>query len=150
MKPNEIMADYETGLRAAIRKFWPGVKLRGCWFHFCKNINKRCRKLNMSRLLKKNSRAKRIKKALMSLPLLPAEQIIEGYECVKRLARSKRLFKSFSKLFSYFESYWLKQVYFNSFNFIGSGRTDKECIMDLRPSVQDIMSATFFVLAFTF
>lgn len=110
MRPSEIMADYEGGLRAAIRMCWPNVSLYGCWFHYCKAINKRCRKLNMTKFLRNNSNAKRVQKALMSLPLLPADQIIEGYECIKKKARRKKLVRSFISLFKYFESYWLKQV----------------------------------------
>lgn len=110
MRPNLVMVDYENGLRASIRKCWPRVQIRGCWFHYCKAINRRCRKHNMTKLLKKNSGAKKIKKALMSLPLLPEDKIIEGYESIKKLARKKRLFKRFSSIFSYFESFWLRQV----------------------------------------
>lgn len=116
MRPSEVMADYEGGLRAAIRRCWPNVRLYGCWFHYCKAINKRYRKLNMAKLLRNNANAKRVQKALMSLPLLPVEQIIEGYECIKKMARRKKLVKSFTYLFKYFESYWLKQVR-NSYRF---------------------------------
>lgn len=117
MRPKQIMTDYETGLRAAIRKCWPRVILRGCWFHFCKAINKRCRKLNMTKLLKKNSNARKIKKALMSLPLLPEDKIIEGYKTIVKIARKKGLFKHYSSLFSYCDRYWLRQVWCSN-NFI--------------------------------
>lgn len=64
----------------------------------------------MTKLLRKNSEAKRIQKALMSLPLLPADQIVNGYQCIKKLARREKLFHHFSSLFKYFERYWLVQV----------------------------------------
>lgn len=112
MRPNQIMTDYEGGLRAAVRKCWPSANLRGCWFQYCKAISKRCRKNNMAKLLRKDPEAKRIQKALMSLPLLPADQIINGYKCIKTFARREKLFQRFSSLFKYFEGYWLKQVRF--------------------------------------
>lgn len=77
LKPKEIMTDYESGMRAAIRKCWPTATLRGCWFHFCRAIRKRCYKHNMTRLLMHCRDAKLIKKAIMSLPLLPPELIRE-------------------------------------------------------------------------
>lgn len=122
LQPNEIITDYENGMRKAIKECWPEVELHGCWFHYCQAIRKRCRKHNLTKLLKKNRSAKIIQKSIMSLPLLPAELIKEGYDCIKKFARKKRQFKRFNALFKYFERYWLKQVpnayfiYFSNIN----------------------------------
>lgn len=110
LQPNEIITDYENGMRKAIKECWPGVALHGCWFHFCRAIRKRCRKHNLTKLLKKNHSAKIIQKSLMSLPLLPAERIKQGYDCIKKFGQKKRQSKRFSAVFKYFERYWLKQV----------------------------------------
>lgn len=107
LKPVEFMTDYEDGMRLAIKKHWPTVTIRGCWFHYSKAILKRCRKLGLAKLLKENDNAKAIKKQLAALPLLPANQIEEGFTVIKKLATKKKLSKRFERLFSYVGRYWL-------------------------------------------
>lgn len=110
MKPKEMMTDFENGMRKAVKQCWRGCTLRGCWFHYCRAIDKRIRKQKLLKLLRKNINASRIRKSLMSLPLLPEESLVDGYKLIKKFARKTGLFKRFSKIFKYFEKYWLKQV----------------------------------------
>lgn len=115
MQSKEIMSDFEEGLRSAIKKQWPNVILHGCWFHFCRAIMKKSIKYGMKNFIRQNERTKGIRKALMSIPLLPADKIQEGFDCIKDYAKKHQLFKGFSRLFSYFKSYWLdSQVWFIS------------------------------------
>lgn len=112
LKPAQFMTDYEDGMRSAIRKYWSSnVTIRGCFFHFCQAILRRCRKLGMVRFLKNSENGRRIQKSLMSLPLLPADSIQEGYESIKHFTRENNLWSNFSPLFAYFDRYWLIQVY---------------------------------------
>ena len=104
------MTDYEDGMRLAIRKHWPNVEIRGCFFHYCRAILRKCRKLGMKKSLKNCADARRIKRSLMSLPLLPGDNIKEGYDCIKVFAQKSKLFSKFSRLFAYFEGYWIHQV----------------------------------------
>ncbi|XP_031626897.1 uncharacterized protein LOC116343127 [Contarinia nasturtii] len=103
------MTDYEDGMRLAIKKKWPKVTIRGCWFHMCRAVRRRCGNIGLFKLIKSNANARIIQNSLMSLPLLPADKIKEGYNSVKAFARKKKLFKRFNALFVYFEGYWLKQ-----------------------------------------
>lgn len=109
LEPHEFMSDYESGMRLAIRKRWPKTTIRGCWFHFCRAILKRCRRLGLSKLIKKNGNARVIQKSIMSLPLLPPYLFIKGYKCIKEFAAKKRLSKQFASVFRYF-GYWVNQV----------------------------------------
>lgn len=110
LNPTNMMTDFENGLRKAIKQCWPNCSLHGCWFHFCRAIQRRVRKRRLFKLLKRNRKAKRIYKSLMSLPLLPEEHLVEGYNEIKKLARKSGLFKQFSDIFSYFERQWMKEV----------------------------------------
>lgn len=112
LQPKEIMTDFESGMRLAIEKFWPIAILRGCWFHYCKAIQKRSRRLKLKKLVEENENAGKIHKSIMSLPLLPVNQFNTGYQSIIRFARKKKLFKQFTELFSYFEEYWFPQVCF--------------------------------------
>lgn len=108
--PKEFMTDFEDGMRLAIKKHWPNVVIRGCWFHLCRAIDNKTRALGMVKMLKSHQDARMLKKQLMSLPLLPADQIIEGYKAIKKMAKQCKMLKKLKSLFIYFENYWLKQV----------------------------------------
>lgn len=110
MQPREFMTDYEDGMRLAIRKHWPNVEIYGCWFHFKRAINRKCRSFGMKRIQDKNINARKIKEMLTNIPLLPPHQIHEGYSNIKLFAAQTRLDRCFADLFAYFERYWLKQV----------------------------------------
>lgn len=110
MKPVLVMTDYEDGMRLAIRKYWPNVEIRGCWFHLKRAINRKCRNLGLKRTIEQNVNARKVKEMLANIPLLPSTQILEAYASIKKYANKKKLGKRFVNLFSYFERYWLKQV----------------------------------------
>lgn len=118
LKPKEFMTDFEAGMRMAIKKHWPNITLRGCWFHFCRAIRRKCGNLGLFKLIKSNADAKAIQSSLMNLPLLPANRIIEGYNSAKEFAKKKKLLKKFQALFTYFEGYWLQLVRLNCHNYI--------------------------------
>lgn len=104
------MTDYEDGMRLAIKKQWPKAAIHGCWFHYKRAINRKCRSFGMKRILDKNANARKVKEMLMNIPLLSSEQIHEGYANIKEFAAQKRVERCFAELFGYFERYWLKQV----------------------------------------
>lgn len=110
LKPFEFMTDYEDGMRLAIRKRWPNAQIHGCWFHFKRAINRKCRSFGMKRILDKNGNATQVKDMLLNIPLLPSAQTHEGYANIKAFAKEKGLERCFAGLFVYFERYWLKQV----------------------------------------
>lgn len=109
-EPAEFMTDYEDGMRLAIRKRWPNVPVRGCWFHFKRAVHKKCITFGMKQFLQKNVNARTLKTMLVNIPLLPANRIHEGYASIEKFARQKKLDGRFAAVFSYFKNYWLKQV----------------------------------------
>lgn len=62
------MADYEAGLRAAVRLELPETAVFGCWFHFIQAVIRKAKKLNLWNL---NEPTTNIIKMAISLPLLP-------------------------------------------------------------------------------
>lgn len=110
LEPAIVMTDYEEGLRKAIRKCWPNVDIRGCWWHHKRAVHKKCMSIGMGKILNKSAEARKIKRMLTNIPLLPVELIIEGFNSVKEYAHRKKMFDSFQEIFSYYENYWLKQV----------------------------------------
>lgn len=110
LEPREIVTDFESGLRHAIRKSFPNARLRGCWYHYCAALRKKLLVLATCKLFKTNSWAIIIKKQLMCLPLLPSKHFHEGYQCIKLMVERFGLNERFRSFFSYFEFYWFAQV----------------------------------------
>lgn len=107
------MTDFENGLRAAIKRSYPEATLNGCWFHFTAAIRRRILSLHLYGLIKDNPKASFIYRAILSLPLLPTNLILEGYSIIKRQAKLDALFDHFKAMFDYFESFWLALVSLN-------------------------------------
>lgn len=111
LEPDEIITDFEAGLRLAINNYFPRVILRGCWYHYCARLRQRFAILGLKSLLKSNANAGLIKKEFMSLPLLPAEKFTEGFEHIKRITKDFGLSEQFKSFFEYF-TYWIHEVFF--------------------------------------
>lgn len=118
LKPAKFMADFESGIRKAIGDFYPNASLHGCWYHYCAAIRRKALKLGLYNLLKCNSDARSIYKQILSLPLLPSNKFVQGFELIEQETRNVRLQKEFTAFFKYFKSFWLKMVcsyyYFNA------------------------------------
>lgn len=104
-KPTEFMTDYEDGLWAVIQKHWREVPIRGWWFHLKLAVQKKCIKFGLKEILQKNYNARALRTKLVRVPLLPSNQIIEGYASIKEFAHRKQLTDLFAKVFLYFEKY---------------------------------------------
>lgn len=109
MQPDEIITDFEDGLRSAIKNQWPNVILRGCWYHYCVCIYKRFSALGLGSLLKTNTFARQIKNMILCLPLLPAPLFDQGLDFIMKKAANRRLSIKMRPFFGYY-SYWVKQV----------------------------------------
>lgn len=109
LKPKEIITDFETGLRNALNEVYPKTVLRGCWFHFCLNITKKCNELGLRSLIRKNHEAKFYEKAIKNLPLLPSDNILYGFDHIKTLVRESDLSNQLKPFLRYVESYWLRK-----------------------------------------
>lgn len=110
MEPTEIITDFEAGMRNAINTVYKNVTLRGCWFHYCCAIKRMALKLGLRNVLKTMQEARFVYYKLMSLPLLPTEQFLNGYQYIKAHAQRKTFWSNFQSLFEYFESFWIAQV----------------------------------------
>lgn len=113
MQPASFMTDFERGMGKALKQTFPQAKLNTCWYHYSAAIRKRFLSHHLSKLIADNSAARSIYKKMLSLPLLPAEYIVKGYELIKEEAKKNKLQKHFKKIFHYFEGFWLTLVSFS-------------------------------------
>lgn len=110
LEPAEFITDFEGGMRKAIERCYPHARLRGCWFHYSAALRKKLLNLGLNKLIKGDDNARSIKKMMMSLPLLPEDDFMQGYNHIKSLAYKWQLLREFRPFFLYFEQYWILQV----------------------------------------
>lgn len=110
LKPSRFMADFEAGLRKAIKSIYPDATLHGCWYHFCAAIRRKLLKFGLYQLIVNEPLARFIYRSILSLPLLPPKSILAGYNIIKREAKNNGLYAQFKQMFDYFESFWLALV----------------------------------------
>lgn len=111
LKPKTFHSDYESGLRKAIRNVYSGVKIIGCWFHYCQAVRRKCRQTKgffRSLLCHKNGYA--IYKMLLALPLLPQDKIPEGFVFIRKTVKNSKLSALLEPIFTYFDNWWLHSV----------------------------------------
>lgn len=110
LQPAEFMTDFEAGLRKALNDTYPDASLHGCWYHYCASIRRRLMTQNMYRLITDDPSGTQIYRMMLSLPLLPSDRILDGFNVVKTVARENHLHKEFRKFFKYFEEFWMRMV----------------------------------------
>lgn len=111
LMPKSFHTDYEAGLRAALRNVYEGIELKGCWFHYCQAVRRKCRRTkNFFRSLCEHQNGHDIYKMLLALPLLPQDKIIEGFAFIRQQVGNPKLLNLLEPVFSYFNSWWLHSV----------------------------------------
>lgn len=105
-----FMTDLEIAMRNAIRHVYPGARLHTCWFHFCQAAKRKAYQIPMFiRSIQANENMKSIYYKLLSLPLLPAADIMACFHMLKAQAQQIDA-KSSKQFLVYFEKQWLKKV----------------------------------------
>ena len=112
----KIMCDFEIGLRKAIKNNFESCLLDGCYFHYCKAIWKKKKKIKKLNLFKKDLRFNTI---IISFIMKSYPFIKEGkreiyFQKIKSFTNS--LGGNYLKLTEYFTKYWKDCELFNFTN----------------------------------
>lgn len=110
--PIKVHSDFEMASMNALKMLFPNIVLKGCYFHWCKNINKKADKLGHSKVYAE----KRIIGLTKALALLPSQHIMEGWQFIKALCAGNIEMSQFTK---YVETFWLKKHSFDVISVFG-------------------------------
>lgn len=84
-----------------LKMLFPNIVQKGCYFHWCKNINKKADKLGHSKVYAE----KRVIGLTKALALMPSQRIMEGWQFIKELCVTLEM----PKFIKYVENFWLKK-----------------------------------------
>jgi len=122
--PDEIMVDFERGLKNALCEVWTQAAVRGCRFHFSQACIRMVGKKGLKRDFRNNTRVKSWIKGSLGLCLLPADSIKEEWRkhCLKleQFQGNLILSKKMNNYKQYIDSYWIDTVGVESFSVFGA------------------------------
>lgn len=99
------MSDYEVAMRNALMSIYPQVPRLACWFHFTQAVKKKAKKFpDLTKVLKKDARLRKVFYKLLALPLLPANHIEACFQVIKSEFADT---PSAKELLEYFQRQWL-------------------------------------------
>lgn len=118
-----IITDYEAGMRQAIKKVVPDIKLLGCWFHYAQAIRRKVATLSeLFELVRTDEKIRSIYYKIICLALLPFDKIERAFN--ELALEGLRLTKAFTPFVQYFRNQWLKRVGAKNFSvFLEETRT---------------------------
>ncbi|CAI6353875.1 unnamed protein product [Macrosiphum euphorbiae] len=103
-----IITDYEVALRDVLISSFPEARYAGRWFHHNQAVWRKMNSLGYLHHLNTNNNARKVLKLLLSLPLLPARDMENGFLLIRAFARNHDV--HLERLLSYYESYWLRNI----------------------------------------
>ena len=109
----KIMTDFELSLRKSVKNNFEFCLLNGCYFHYCKSIWKKIKKLN---LFKKNFRMNTLLVAFVMKAYPYIKDAKKEEYCNKILKYCENLGGNYVKLQKYFFKYWKNCEIFNFSN----------------------------------
>lgn len=113
-----FMSDYEKALRNGFLAIVPNVDARCCWFHYCQATKRNAKKIpEMMQYIQSDDAAKEIYYHILSLPLLPADQISYAFQMIKMRANALNA-GIFKRFLIYWEKQWLQNVIFIQHSFL--------------------------------
>lgn len=104
-----IIIDFESAMRTALLKTIPGIKVFGCWFHFCQCLRRKMASLPiLFREYRSDAKVQEIFRQFQCLALLPPEMIEPIF---LRLSRDAlKTSENFAVFIDYFDKEWIKRV----------------------------------------
>ncbi|XP_057325107.1 uncharacterized protein LOC130667497 [Microplitis mediator] len=110
--PSSYMSDYEIGLHNALKRVFPKIIARHCYFHYSQAIFRKAQQLKLINKSKNSQTDPDIFIVLHQinrLPLFPPNLIEQAYSVIKEEAIND-FGDMFNTFFDYFESFWLRQI----------------------------------------
>ena len=113
-RPELTIGDYERTPRNAFRAIFTRIVVSGCLFHYSKAIWTKVKKLQLNSTYARNSNLNKWIRAIMSLPLLPQEDILSVFQILSNDISSLNLTSKDEnlviKLKRYIQKEWLKRI----------------------------------------
>ena len=106
----EIITDYETAIMNAAENVFPGLDIRGCYFHFNEALYRKVQALRLARAYERDQELKRLVREIMALGFLPLNLLRMNWNNVQQAPNTLALLQVYPRLaqfLRYFERNWM-------------------------------------------
>ncbi len=107
----EFVSDFEKAIWQGIKSVFPAHRVMGCAFHWTQAVFRRLKKLGLGSLYARNVAVKTLCRKLMSLHLLPKNDIPKCFYSLQRQAENLNI-PLLSTFFTYAENTWISNTAF--------------------------------------
>ena len=87
----EVLVDFEAALWGALAAMFPGVSVKGCFFHWKQAVWRKIQETGLQPAYMEKSDVFQLLRNLMALPLLPSEVIGPMFQSLRRKADTPML-----------------------------------------------------------
>ena len=110
-QPDIFIVDFENAMLTALQETFPRSLIKGCFFHLSQNVKKKAYELGLKREYDSDINLRMKIRSLLSLALIPPEDVFELFELVTgQFPNDNR----FEKLSDYFERTYIRSRNGNS------------------------------------
>lgn len=100
----DMVLDFELSLWKAIQEVYPGVRMRGCAFHWTQSVYRKIQGVGLQTHYMQDVPVHRLCKQLLGLPFIPAEHIRPVFEKLQERAVTEKL----QELTDYIQLTWIE------------------------------------------
>lgn len=119
---NGIIIDFESAMRAALKKVAPNLPVLGCLFHHVQAVQRKMASMTeLFELIRTNEDAAFLFRKFKSLALLPPNMIRDGFVSLLRETLEKHKFNQFAPFIDYYKRQWLNIVKPIHYSVFGKG-----------------------------
>ena len=84
-QPTAVVMDFEMAFWLAVSEVFPSAERHGCFFHWCQCVFRKIQKLGLTTAYESNPDMRHFMRAVMSLPLLPADKAPEAFDLLNAI-----------------------------------------------------------------
>ncbi len=80
LQPRFVLTDFENAAINAFKYAFPGIKCKGCHFHYCQALWRKMVELGMKKSYEEDYELRDWLRLFMALPLVPVELVKNAYD----------------------------------------------------------------------
>ena len=106
----EMVTDFEAAIMNAATQIFPGIRIKGCYFHFTKAVYRRIKKLGLARAYERDQALQRFVQKVMAMGFLPLNILRANWRNLQQAPNTVALLQQYQRLnrfVRYFSRNWM-------------------------------------------
>nr|XP_054757171.1 uncharacterized protein LOC129263283 [Lytechinus pictus] len=108
--PRIVVSDFEVAIRRAFVEEFPGIRVRGCYFHLTQSLWRKIQELGLTNAYNHDNQTQRLIRKVFALGFLPVALVGLNFRILRRSAQAQRvmaLYPAVGNFFDYVEATYI-------------------------------------------